>query len=72
MNLMSSIAKTFVGSIIAMVTVAPALATGRIVYLRATSAGMILMTASSISMLVEVDRRDAEVLGQEVDELLAR
>ncbi len=43
-------AKTLVGSIIATVTVAPALLTGRMVYLRAMSAGMILITASSISI----------------------
>ena len=72
MNLMSSMAKTFVGSIIAMVIVAPALVTGRMVYLRAMSAGMILMTASSISMPSRIDRRHAEVLGEEVDELAAR
>ena len=50
MNFTSSIAKTFVGSIIATVTVAPVFETGRIVYLRARSAGMILRTASSMSM----------------------
>ncbi len=50
MNLTSSMAKTLVGSIIATVTVAPALLTGRMVYFLAMSAGMILMTASSISI----------------------
>ncbi len=50
MNFTSSIAKTLVGSIIATVTVAPVFETGRMVYLRARSAGMILSTASSMSM----------------------
>ena len=49
MNLMSSMAKTLVGSNIAMVTLAPAFDTGMMVYLRATSAGMILTTDSSTS-----------------------
>src|SRR5262245_549850 len=49
MNLMSSMAKTLVGSSMAMVSFAPALEMGRMVYLRATSAGMILITASSTS-----------------------
>ncbi len=48
MNLMSSIAKTLVGSSIAMVTLAPALETGMMVYLRATSAGISLTIESSI------------------------
>ena len=51
MNLMSSIAKTLVGSPIAMVNVAPVLFTGRTPYLRATSPGTILMTAGSIEKL---------------------
>ena len=42
-------AKTLVGSIIARVTVAPAFETGRMVYLRAMSPGMILRIDSSIS-----------------------
>jgi hypothetical protein len=49
MNLMSSMAKTFVGSAMAMVIVAPVLLTGRMLYLRATSAGISLMTEASIS-----------------------
>ena len=49
MNLMSSIAKTFVGSPIAIVRVAPVLFTGRTPYLRATSPGTILMMFGSIS-----------------------
>ena len=51
MNLMSSMANTFVGSPIAIVSVAPVLFTGRTPYLRATSAGTILMTLGSISKL---------------------
>ena len=49
MNLMSSMAKTLVGSTMAMVKRAPALETGKMVYLRATSGGMILMIDSSTS-----------------------
>ena len=51
MNLMSSMANTFVGSPIAIVRVAPVLFTGRTPYLRATSAGTTLMTFGSISKL---------------------
>ena len=49
MNLMSSIAKTLVGSTIAMVSVAPVRLTGTTRYFCATSEGISLMTASSIS-----------------------
>src|SRR6185503_16589091 len=49
MNLMSSMAKTFVGSDIAIVSVAPVLLTGRTPYFRATSPGTTLMIAGSIS-----------------------
>ncbi len=49
MNLMSSIAKTLVGSVIAIVSVAPARLSGTIWYFWAVSAGMSLMTAGSIS-----------------------
>ena len=49
MNLMSSMAKTFVGSAIAIVIVAPVLLTGRMLYLRATSAATSFRTAGSIS-----------------------
>src|SRR6266542_66277 len=49
MNLMSSIAKTLVGSDIAIVRVAPVLWTGRTPYFRATSPGTTLMTVGSIS-----------------------
>src|SRR5262249_37614411 len=51
MNLMSSMAKTLVGSPMAIVRVAPVLLTGRTPYLRATSPGTILITAASISKL---------------------
>ena len=49
MNLMSSMANTFVGSAIAIVSVAPDRDSGRIWYLRDVSAGMILMIAGSTS-----------------------
>src|ERR1035437_7877718 len=49
MNLMSSMANTFVGSAMAIVIVAPVLLTGRMLYLRATSAATSLRTAGSIS-----------------------
>jgi hypothetical protein len=49
MNLMSSMANTFVGSAMAIVSVAPERDSGRIWYFRAVSAGMILMIAGSTS-----------------------
>ena len=49
MNLMSSMANTFVGSAMAIVSVAPDRESGRTWYLRAVSAGMILMMAGSTS-----------------------
>ena len=49
MNLTSSIAKTLVGSVIAIVSVAPDRLSGTIWVLRAVSAGTSLMTAASIS-----------------------
>ncbi len=49
MNLMSSIAKTLVGSVIAIVSVAPERESGTISYFWAVSAGMSLMTLGSIS-----------------------
>ena len=49
MNLMSSIAKTLVGSVIAIVSVAPARLSGTIWYFCAVSAGISLMTPASIS-----------------------
>ena len=49
MNFRSSSAKTFVGSVIAMVSVAPTRLSGMIWYLWAVSAGTSLMTAGSIS-----------------------
>ena len=45
MNLMSSIAKTLVGSVIAIVSVAPERLSGTIWYFCAVSAGISLMTA---------------------------
>ena len=49
MNLMSSMAKTLVGSAIAMVSVAPVRLTGTTRYFWATSDGIRLITDSSIS-----------------------
>ena len=49
MNLMSSMANTFVGSVIASVSVAPARLSGTIWYFCAVSGGISLMTAASIS-----------------------
>ena len=49
MNLMSSMANTLVGSVIAIVSVAPARQSGTIWYFWAVSAGISLMTAGSIS-----------------------
>ena len=49
MNFTSSMANTLVGSVIAIVSVAPARLSGTIWYLRAVSAGTSLMTAASIS-----------------------
>ena len=54
MNLMSSIAKTLVGSVIAIVSVAPARLSGTIWYFCAVSAGISLMTAGSISNCVRL------------------
>ena len=49
MNLMSSSAKTFVGSVIAIVSVAPVRLIGMIWYLFAVSDGISLMTDESMS-----------------------
>ena len=49
MNLMSSMANTLVGSVIAIVSVAPARESGTIWYFCAVSAGTSLTTAGSIS-----------------------
>ena len=49
MNLMSSMANTLVGSVIAIVSVAPARDSGTIWYFCAVSAGTSLTTAGSIS-----------------------
>ena len=49
MNLMSSMANTLVGSVIAIVSVAPERDSGTIWYFWAVSAGTSLMTAGSIS-----------------------
>ena len=49
MNLMSSMANTLVGSVIAIVSVAPARLSGTIWYFWAVSAGISLTIAGSIS-----------------------
>jgi hypothetical protein len=49
MNLMSSMASTFVGSVIAIVSVPPARDSGTIWYFWAVSAGTSLSTTGSIS-----------------------
>ena len=54
MNLMSSMAKTFVGSVIAIVSVAPERLSGTIWYFCAVSGGMSLMTDWSISNCVRL------------------
>ena len=54
MNLMSSIAKTLVGSVIAIVKVAPARLSGTIWYFCAVSAGISLMTPGSMSNCVRL------------------
>ncbi len=70
MNLMSSIAKTLVGSVIAIVSVAPARDSGTIWYLCAVSAGISLMTAAIDLELREVDRRHAVLLAQQRRDLV--
>ena len=54
MNLMSSMANTLVGSVIAIVSVAPERLSGTIWYLCAVSAGISLMIAGSISNCVRL------------------
>ena len=70
MNLMSSIAKTLVGSVIAIVSVAPARLSGTIWYFCAVSAGISLMTAGIDLELREVDRRNAVLLAEQGGDLL--
>ena len=70
MNLMSSIAKTLVGSVIAIVSVAPARLSGTIWYFCAVSAGISLMTAGIDLELREVDGGDAVLLAEERRDLL--
>ena len=70
MNLMSSMAKTLVGSVIAIVSVAPARVSGMIWYFCAVSAGTSLMTAGSISNCVERDRGHAVLLAEQRRDLL--
>ena len=69
MNLMSSMANTLVGSVIAIVSVAPERLSGMIWYFCAVSAGMSLMTAGSISNCGEVDRGHAVLLAEQRGDL---
>ena len=63
-------AKTLVGSVIAIVSVAPARLSGTIWYFCAVSAGISLMTAGIDLELREVDRRDAVLLAEQRGDLL--
>ena len=70
MNFRSSRAKTLVGSVIAMVSVAPTRLSGMIWYLWAVSAGTSLMTAGSISnWFSEIDGTPV-LLGEQRRDLL--
>ena len=70
MNFTSSMANTLVGSVIAIVSVAPARLSGTIWYLRAVSAGTSLMTAGIDLELVQRDRGHAVLLRQQRGDLL--
>ena len=63
-------ANTLVGSAIAIVSVAPERDSGRIWYLRAVSAGMILMIAGIHLEVLEVDRRHAVLAREQAGDLL--
>ena len=63
-------AKTLVGSVIAIVSVAPERLSGTIWYLCAVSAGISLMMPGSISNCVQVDRGNAVLLAEERGDLL--
>jgi hypothetical protein len=65
MNLMSSMANTLVGSVIAIVSVAPDRESGMIWYFCAVSAGTSLMTLASIWNWPMAIGRDAELLAEE-------
>ena len=65
MNLMSSMANTLVGSVIAIVSVAPERLSGTIWYFWTVSDGISLMTAASISNCDEVDRGHAVLLAEQ-------
>ena len=69
MNLMSSMANTLVGSVIAIVSVAPDRESGMIWYFCAVSAGTSLMTAGVDLELADRDRGDAELLAEERGDL---
>ena len=70
MNLMSSMANTFVGSVIAIVSVAPDRESGMIWYFCAVSAGTSLTTVGIDVELPEGDRRHAVLLAQESGDLV--
>ena len=70
MNLMSSIAKTLVGSVIAIVSVLPERLSGMIWYLRAVSVGTSLMIVEVDLEAGEVDRRNAVLLAEQRGDLL--
>ena len=70
MNLMSSIAKTLVGSVIAMVSVAPERLSGTIWYLCAVSAGISLTTGGVDVELGEIDGGDAVLLAEKGGDFL--
>jgi hypothetical protein len=65
MNLMSSMANTLVGSVIAIVSVAPARLSGTIWYLCAVSDGISLMMPASISNCVRLMEGNAVLLAEE-------
>ena len=70
MNLMSSIAKTLVGSVIAIVRVLPERLSGTIWYLCAVSVGIELDDRGVDVELGEVDGRNAVLLAEEGGDLL--
>ena len=70
MNLMSSIAKTLVGSVIAIVSVLPERLSGTIWYLRAVSVGNQLDDGRVDLELREVDGGNAVLLAEERGDLL--
>ena len=70
MNLMSSIAKTLVGSVIAIVSVLPERLSGMIWYLRAVSVGTSLTMVRSILNCARLIAGNAVLLAEERRDLL--